>query len=367
MSQRLEQEGVPVVFCRPEKKVAGHVSLVDPHTSGTGSLTSFNLAGDVDDFERALRVIGVCHIHVHHLAGFPEDAPDYWVECSRRLRVAYDVTLHDYMAICPRITLTDHTNAYCGEPKPAQCQLCIARNGSPFGQPDVRSWRARYGRLLGSARNVYVPNIDVARRFERYYPGLQMLVRPHEEKTRQLDSGIARPVAEIRKRRIGIVGAIGPHKGSRLLLEVASRAAEAGMDVEFVVIGHTDVDFQLRQLGNVTITGRYEDRNAMELIKLARCDFVWFPNTCPETYSYTLSLALYAGLFVVAFDLGAIAQRLREARWGRLLPIDLMDNASALALMLGTCHIPSSEGRQLFSSQVYPAPLHQTYYAINSA
>jgi hypothetical protein len=36
------------------------------------------------------------------------------------------------------------------------------------------------------------------------------------------------------------------------------------------------------------------------------------PSVWPETYSYTLSIALQCGLPVLAFDIGAISKRIRE-------------------------------------------------------
>jgi O-antigen biosynthesis protein len=47
----------------------------------------------------------------------------------------------------------------------------------------------------------------------------------------------------------------------------------------------------------------------------------------PETYSYTLSIALQANLPVVAFDIGAIGRRIRQCppqAGHRLLPLDLI-------------------------------------------
>ena len=40
------------------------------------------------------------------------------------------------------------------------------------------------------------------------------------------------------------------------------------------------------------------------------------------------------GLFPIAFDFGAIAERLRELRWGELIPYELMLNPPELAKRL---------------------------------
>ena len=66
---------------------------------------------------------------------------------------------------------------------------------------------------------------------------------------------------------------------------------------------------------------RYMERHRfMEVIEKGALDWlqpdlVWFPAQVPESYSYTLSAALRAGLPVVAPNLGAFAERLNGRAW----------------------------------------------------
>jgi hypothetical protein len=53
----------------------------------------------------------------------------------------------------------------------------------------------------------------------------------------------------------------------------------------------------------------------------------------PETWSYTLSQLWQAGLDVVAFDIGAPAERIRAMRRGSLLPLGLPPAAACRALL----------------------------------
>ena len=74
---------------------------------------------------------------------------------AARLAVPYDVTLHDYLAICPQHHLATASGRYCGEPDERHCDLSLA--GRPPAWPlDIRSWRGRFGQLLrartGSSR-----------------------------------------------------------------------------------------------------------------------------------------------------------------------------------------------------------------------
>ena len=76
------------------------------------------------------------------------------------------------------------------------------------------------------------------------------------------------------------------------------------------------------------------------LLKSRNCDFAWFPAVWPETYSYTLSTANIAGLYPVAFNFGTIAERIREADWGALLPMFLLNRPDEVARALCSLEIP---------------------------
>lgn len=58
------------------------------------------------------------------------------------------------------------------------------------------------------------------------------------------------------------------------------------------------------------------------------------PSVWPETYSYTLSIALEAGYPVCTFDMGAPAERLRALGTGLLLPLETMSDPASINDML---------------------------------
>jgi hypothetical protein len=70
------------------------------------------------------------------------------------------------------------------------------------------------------------------------------------------------------------------------------------------------------------VHGAYAEDELAELIAEIKPHVVWFPGSCPETYSYTLSAVLEAGLPVVATDIGAFTERLAGREWTWLVPPD---------------------------------------------
>jgi hypothetical protein len=55
-------------------------------------------------------------------------------------------------------------------------------------------------------------------------------------------------------------------------------------------------------------------------------DLAFFGSIWPETYLYTLSIAFRYGIFPVAFDLGAQAERIRKENFGALVDINERHN-----------------------------------------
>jgi glycosyltransferase involved in cell wall biosynthesis len=309
-----------------------------------------------------LKSLGITHVHVHSLAGFNARFLSQLPEIIRHAGLQYDVTLHDYMTICPRIHLTDEVGRYCGEPSRKTCASCIRSHGTPFGKVDIVQWREQGHALLQGARKVFVPNNDVTERMRKYYPDVMYSLRPHFE----ADLEEVQPVRVFRKPgvpvRVGIIGAIGPHKGSYILQRCAIDALERQLPLEFVVLGYTNIE-SLSEQPNVTVTGKYEESEIHDLISEQHLHLAFFPATWPETYSYTLSLALSAGLKPVAFDIGAIADRMRRLGYEDLLiPFSQSNSPAAINDFLlnsisidhvSSCEKPRSQGYENMVSEYY--------------
>lgn len=298
------------------------ISIKD-NANDSAELSSLCFRNGIDHAAEALRDIGITHIHVQHLAGFDDRAGDFVRLAAAAAGIDYDVTAHDFMAFCPRIHLVDGTGRYCGEPPERDCEECIQRLGSPFGRPAVWNWRQRHGRLLAGARKIFVPSRDAANRLNRFWPQLAFVVRPHPEPASRLVCSVAPPAADRSRRRIALLGALSTQKGAGLLVEVAKAARCKNLAVDFVLVGRSDRDDELKGLG-IEIAGSYREGEGVAALLSAKVDMVWFASVSPETYSYTLSDAFSARIMPVGFDLGAIGERVRAARWGHLFAMEMM-------------------------------------------
>jgi glycosyltransferase involved in cell wall biosynthesis len=252
--------------------------------------------------------------------------------------VRYSVVLHDYVAVCPQINLINDSGKYCGEEGNTQCHRCLSvmkdqpraihADIADPGRLNIVAWRKMYGRLLDHAEGVSAPSVDTKERVLHYFADLDIDVVPHTEDLSHIPNLAVSP-APGQNVRVGIIGAIGPHKGSRVLLECARDAMQRDLPLEFVVIGYTDIDRELEQ-AKVTITGRYNEAQISEILAAQRIHIAFLPSVWPETYCYTLSVALAGKIPTCVFDLGAQAERLAHVPHSRLLQIKRADDPGYL-------------------------------------
>jgi GT2 family glycosyltransferase/glycosyltransferase involved in cell wall biosynthesis len=364
LTARLEAAGTPVLICQPnpENNEAFHIS--DPKTPETPNLGAIFLSSPPGELVAQLTDLGVAHVHLHNLAGYASSMARFLTTALVGSSITYDITVHDYQYRCPQIAFVGITGQFCGEPDLESCQRCVNHLSTPFGKVNVWEWRDGYEGLLRGARKVFVPSHDVAQRLARHVPGLAVQVRPHEAITLSARTQPARRTAQ--RARIGIIGAIGEIKGRELLGRVATAARDLRMPMEFVLIGYTIRERGLTSIGNFRITGKYEESDLNAIIARERLDLIFFPGLWPETYSYTLTAALTSGLPVVAFDLGAIPERLRDHGVGTILAPELVWNPQEVATQL----LSAAKGRRRATgtAKTLPYPNVLTdYYAFPAA
>jgi hypothetical protein len=90
----------------------------------------------------------------------------------------------------------------------------------------------------------------------------------------------------------------------------ADDARSRRLPLTFRVLGSTTEP--VRQFPEVplSIVGQYDDAELAQLLVAEKPDVILFAAQVPETYAYTLTVALASGLPIVAAALGALPERL---------------------------------------------------------
>lgn len=293
---------------------------------GTEELAlEFQVPGQWDALIALLRDMGVSLVHFHHLLGHSpmvKRLPEY-------LGVPFDFTAHDHYSYCPQISLTDHRNRYCGEKGIDQCRECLAKSPAPGGV-DIVTWRNTHRNFLRQARHILAPSADMAMRMERFVPEADVRHVPHLDMERTEPPPPVRrppPRAANAPLKVVVVGALSSIKGADVLEAVAIAAAKAKAPVEFHLLGYGYRSLKTQPRAHLSVHGEYADADLPSLLEWLQPDLAWFPAQWPETYSYTLSACLQAGLPVVAPNLGAFPERLSGRSWSWVLPWDTATDA----------------------------------------
>lgn len=270
------------------------------------------LPGDrPDDLVTLLRFAGVSRVHVHHLLGSDLDIR----ALIHRLGVPFDVTIHDYFGVCPQVNLLPWFDSqYCNEPDPAQCNACIADRSSHNAR-DIISWRRSNAWQFLEADRVICPSNDVKQRLARYGLASRAVVAPHEPVAEGQWQINPPSLAKGQKLRVALIGVLAQQKGLATVSAVAEHPDSATLEIRLVGYPEQELAEPVRR--KVKASGAYEEEELPDLLAKTAPHVVWFPAQWPETYSYTLSAAIEAGLPVVASNIGAFTERLagRPLTW----------------------------------------------------
>ncbi len=339
----LRQRGVGVFLLRPVAGDPRSVELSQPERAPLPNLPRFSIS-EGTGLVQLLKTLRISEVQTHGLFDLIPDAVAHLEQLVRSLGLRWVAYLHDYKVICPRVNLADRRGRYCGERGEDQCRRCLVLNGSEFGRPTIAVWRAMHRQALTAAALIRVPDQEVEERLRGYLPELKLQVCANEVSDANAVDGHSLgslPVRSVARNsqlqwlsphpsHVVVVGAIGRRKGFDVLLRCARQARLSGLRLRFTLMGFGLDDVRLKA-GGVDVSGRYQDVDAFGLLTRLSADVIWLPSVCPETYSYTLSLALRTGLPICAFDVGAIAARLRRlGRSDGVVALSMADRPAVL-------------------------------------
>ncbi|MFD1880319.1 glycosyltransferase [Paracoccus pacificus] len=245
-----------------------------------------------------------------------------------------EVLFHDYWPVSPSHALVNAEGDYLGVPP--QDTTDVAHQGLDADGRVValREWQAEWGRLVMKADEVRVFSPSSARIIREVWPDLgdNLVIRPHEISIGDLAVGDADWLKDA-SGTIGVLGAIGAHKGAGYLSRVAAELQTLPRAPRIVVIGEFDLSFPLPE--NVVVTGRYSVEDLPTLIRLHRVQAWLMPSVVPETFSFATHEMLATGLPVMSFALGAQGDTIAAAPNGHILAdreartlLDLFNNVT---------------------------------------
>jgi glycosyl transferase family 1 len=119
-----------------------------------------------------------------------------------------------------------------------------------------------------------------------------------------------------------LVGGVQAHKGALVFEDVVKRMEGSGLRWTAYGGGEPELLARLRRLPRVRIRGYYRSGTLPRLLRRDRVDVALLLSIVPESYSLVLDECVSAGVLVLAFDLGAVGERLPQLEAGSLVRLE---------------------------------------------
>jgi GT2 family glycosyltransferase len=244
----------------------------------------------------------------------PRTIPETLIALAEGDTHSLELQLHDYFPISPSYCLLDDKGQYHGVSDvsdPDGTFDCPAMVG--LTRPSISGWRELWRPAIARANRVTAYSNSSAEIFLQAYPDAtrKLIIAPHD-----MPPGMPGKLSP-GGQAIGILGGINQAKGATVVLSLARHLKTIGSNRKIVLLGDLDPNYRLP--APHLVTGRY-DRADIERLAVRHDVGVWLiPSIWPETFSFTTREALSTGLPVLAFDLGAQGEAVREAKNGHVL------------------------------------------------
>ena len=307
-----------------------------------------------------LTAVAISHVHYHHVLNFDRTVwllPDL-IGCQ------YDVSIHDYFYVCPRVHPSKIKGEFCGFPDHNECNRCILENGIFAGAEEkgkkieIELWRHNSYQRLKKARKVFVPSNDTKKRLCQLLYLENVFVKKHVESRASLKKVTISQTDEL---HVGILGAISEIKGLNVVKSLAEHIRENQLPIKVTFVGSTADDAFFEPFDFVTVLGRYNNKELSSIIAKSGINVFLIPSSVPETYNFTYSEIHQMGLPVAAFDLGAIAERVKEHQFGELIKLNANDQEIIHVLKRCIKKVKSEPGEVHLE---YTSPILRSYYEL---
>lgn len=234
---------------------------------------------------------------------------------------------HDFYPVCPKYTLIDYTNKYCGIPIDKNlCKTCLS---STYSQLNIikntsflNNWRNTWQAFFDTAKEIRFfsqSSQEIAQKIFSFRPR-QSIVVPHRP---LIAWNTAYSIPPDSPMVIGVVGNISFAKGARILRELSWLLDKTQ---RLVIIGNIEQPEELAP--NVVVTGSYELASLPDILAQYKVTIGFIPSICPETFSYVTQECMNLGLPLVCFNIGAPAERI--SRWEHGLVVEEISAENAL-------------------------------------
>lgn len=258
-------------------------------------------------FSDIIEKYSISYVHIHHMIKHYFDL----IDVLENKKIKYMVSLHDFYCQCPLINKLYKNKEYCGEPSSDVCNECLKCVYKK--SIDIQSWHHEWTRLLRNAHKIITPSYATKEEIKQVYHNVDISVIEHgiDIKKEKTNLELSEKINDI-----AFIGAIGYHKGSKILEDFIRSNMIKKCRIHLFGI----IDSQYTKNNKHFINhGSYTRDELKNLLKENNIKLICLFSIGPETYSYTMTEAIACGIPIISFDLGAISERVKKYNLGWII------------------------------------------------
>jgi glycosyltransferase involved in cell wall biosynthesis len=231
------------------------------------------------------------------------------------------LSIHDFIFFCRRPHLIEQPYVeFCSYSTEAlRCKVCL-RDIDPDGRTSQTDYRRVAVPSLHDASYLIFPSVFLQRQYEVLFPE-----RKHGQREAVVAPATARSGAGVGppcgRPNVAFVGGVYPHRGAALIQPIMDRVRESEPKATGFVYGDGEGELfkQVRKAKQLKIQGYYPQGSLPDLLAKDKIAVAVLPSIAPEAYSLVVDECLSAGVPVVAFERGAVGERLSFWQVGDLV------------------------------------------------
>lgn len=260
--------------------------------------------------EKIFKIVNVDIVHIHHLKNHYFDI----IDVSKKRHKTCIFTAHDYYMVCPTIVLLENNENSCVDNPNCDCEKCLKKVMN-IDSNLIEKWRNLAYNTLSKMDLIIAPSNSTKEIFNKYYKDLDIKVIEHGIDYNNFE--ISENKSD--KKNIAFLGGINKSKGIDFLREFVKKANNNEIKFNIHLFGGTSDDYLNKSSNNYYFHGLYDKEKIIDLLKDNNIDLVCLFSIWPETYSYTLTEAVLAGIPVISLDNGALGERIKKDDLGWVL------------------------------------------------
>ena len=292
----------------------------------TEKLTQF--FSEISDIFQFFSLLDVEELFYNNLVSFPKPL-EVLQEISTLIKeksIKLIITIHDYFPVCQSFTLLDDKNNYCGASTDLKtCTNCIKNNTNyTYKDIPITTWRNQWAALFDDASKIICFSNSSKKIIQKVFTEIKsdiIEVIPH---TLPTPIETKPHLSTNNELHVGVLGTINTHKGALVVKSIVDYFVAKNYGRITIIGSLHDIEINSTRFNQ---TGNYNQQNLPELIQKSGINVFLFPSVWPETFSYVTDELIAMDVPVVAYNIGAPAERISNYKNGVLVDINSSINS----------------------------------------